>query len=413
MSDVRPVAIPVVSPIVKPPLWLLVMITISGTLAMHMFVPALPAAARAFDVSPAAMQMTISIYILGLAAGQLVYGPLSDGLGRRPMLLFGLALYTAGSLLAALAGDVHTLIAARLLQALGGCAGLALGRAMVRDTSTIDDSVRDLAMLNLMVMAGPGLAPLVGSLLSVHFGWRSIFVVLGCMGLVTLLFSWRHLPETSRPSGEVSLKALLRDYSRLLRLPSFVGYALGGGCTTTSMYGFIAAAPFIFVDELHRPLQEVGVYLGMLIIGMFVGNALTRRLIRVVRLERLLLVGNLIGLGSALTLLAVVLLGAVSVITVMIPICLLTLGAGLASPAAMTKALSVDAHLVGSAAGFYGFSQMLVGVLSTSAVGLGRDPALAAATVLSIAAVLGLTGFWIGVKNERKDRTADSLAVRP
>jgi DHA1 family bicyclomycin/chloramphenicol resistance-like MFS transporter len=390
-----------VKAVVKAPLWLLVMITISGTLAMHMFVPALPAAAQTFGVSSAAMQATISVYILGLAGGQLVYGPLSDGLGRRPMLLFGLALYAAASLLAAMATSVHVLVFARLLQALGGCAGLALGRAMVRDTSSVDDSVRDLALLNLMVMVGPGLAPLVGSLLSVHFGWRAIFVMLAVLGSVTLLFSWRRLPETSRPSGQVSVGALLRDYGQLLRFPAFVAYALAGGCITTSIYGFIAAAPFLFVDQLHRPLQEVGAYLGMLIIGMFLGNALTRRLIRSVPIERLLVAGSLTCLVSALALLLMALLGQVSVISVMLPMFLMTLGAGISSPAAMTKALGVDAHLVGSAAGFYGFAQMVVGALCTTAVGLGSNPALAAGVVLSVAALLGQLGFWLGMRGER------------
>src|SRR3954463_15115575 len=109
-----------------PPMWLLVLITISGTMAMHMFVPALPDAARALATTAGEMQMAISIYIIGLAAGQLCYGPLSDALGRRPLLMIGLGLYAAGSIAAAFAPNLGTLLAARLVQALGGCAGLAL-----------------------------------------------------------------------------------------------------------------------------------------------------------------------------------------------------------------------------------------------------------------------------------------------
>ena len=118
-----------------PPMWLRVLFTISGTMAMHMFVTALPDAARSLGTTPGQMQMAISIYIIGLAAGQLCYGPLSDALGRRPMLITGLALYALGSVAAAFAPNLGTLLAARLLQALGGCAGLALGRAIVRDTT--------------------------------------------------------------------------------------------------------------------------------------------------------------------------------------------------------------------------------------------------------------------------------------
>lgn len=390
------------SPLVpRAPLWLLVLITISGTLAMHMFVPALPAAATALGVDSAAMQRTISIYILGLAFGQLAYGPLSDGLGRRPMLLVGLGLYTVAGFCAIFAGDVHTLVLARLVQALGGCAGLALGRAIVRDGAKLDDAVRDLAMLNLMMMVGPGFAPLIGSLISEHLGWRAIFVVLTSLGAVTLLCTWLLLPETGSPTGQVSARALARDYTQLLRSPVFLGFAIGGACMTTAIYAFIAAAPFIIGTELHRPLSEVGIYLGLLIVGMSVGNALTRRLIRSVSADRLLMAGAWLSLGSAASLLLVVASGAVSVAWIVGLVSLFAVGAGLASPAAMSRALGVDAHLVGSAAGLYGFGQMAVGALCTYAVGFGRDPALAAAVVLSTAALLGLVAFSLGMVARR------------
>jgi DHA1 family bicyclomycin/chloramphenicol resistance-like MFS transporter len=388
----------------KAPLWLLVLITISGTLAMHMFVPALPDAARTFGASTAAMQMTISVYILGLAVGQLIYGPLSDGLGRRPMLIVGLSLYTVAGLAAALASGVQTLVAARLFQALGGCAGLALGRAIVRDRAQADEAVRDLALLNLMMMVGPGLAPLLGSGLTVAFGWRSIFLLLAALGGVTLLFTWRLLPETSRPTGNISVAALVRDYALLLRSPRFMGFALGGGCATTSIYAFIAAAPFILSSQLHRSLHEVGLYLGLLMVGMSLGNALTRHLIRKVSLERLLIAANLVSMASAMTLLVVTLIGALTVAGVMGPMFLFALGAGASSPAALTKALGVDSTLIGSAAGLYGFTQMAVGALCTFAVGIGQNPALAAACVLTVAAVLGQAGLWVALGSERTTR---------
>ena len=141
------------------PLWLLTLITFSGTLAMHIFVPALPEAARDLGASIGGMQMTVSVYIFGLAVGQLAYGPLSDRFGRRPVLMAGLVLYALAGLAAAFAPDVHSLIVARLLQALGGCAGLVIGRAIVRDTALPQEAARRLAMMNLMVAIGPGAAP--------------------------------------------------------------------------------------------------------------------------------------------------------------------------------------------------------------------------------------------------------------
>ncbi|TAM34028.1 MAG: Bcr/CflA family efflux MFS transporter [Burkholderiaceae bacterium] len=387
----------------KAPLWLLVLITISGTLAMHMFIPALPSVAHDFGASIAAMQMTISVYILGLAGGQLVYGPLSDSFGRRPLLIAGLALYVVAGLAAALSINVHTLIVARLFQALGGCAGLVLGRAIVRDTASAGEAVRDLALLNLVMMIGPGFAPLIGSVLTVSFGWRSIFVVLAVLGAGTFAFSWRLLPETGRPTGSVRAASLLHDYRTLLRSPTFVGFALGGGCATTSAYAFIAAAPFIISGQLHRPLQEVGLYLGLLMLGMALGNAVTRYLVRRVALERILIAANALSVASALALFVVVLLGDLTVVDLVGLLFVFTLGAGAASPAALTKALGVDSRLVGSAAGLYGFTQMAVGALCTSLVGIGHSAALASAIILTVAAALGQAAFWVGVRCERTE----------
>jgi DHA1 family bicyclomycin/chloramphenicol resistance-like MFS transporter len=210
------------------PLWLLVLITFSGTLAMHMFVPALPPAAQDLGASAAAMQGTISLYIVGLAIGQLIYGPLSDCFGRRPVLMVGLVLYTAAGIAAVLASSVQMRVTARFIQALGGCTGLVLGRAMVRDVSAPEDAVRRLAGMNLVVVIGPALAPLAGSVLSSTLGWRSIFLVLIGLGAANILFAWRLLPETGRPTGSISVLGLGRDYQRLLSSPAFLGYAIGG-----------------------------------------------------------------------------------------------------------------------------------------------------------------------------------------
>jgi DHA1 family bicyclomycin/chloramphenicol resistance-like MFS transporter len=385
----------------SPPTWLLVMITISGTLAMHMFVPALPYAAQHFSTSMATMQMTISLYIIGLAVGQLFYGPLSDAYGRRPLLMIGLALYAVAGLAAAFAGDVHQLIAARLLQALGGCAGLALGRAIVRDTAQSDTAVPRLALMNLMMMIGPGLAPLIGSAVSSAFGWRGIFVLLAVLGLIALLAAWRLLPETGRPSGKFSPAILVKDYKSLLGSPLFVGYALGGSCATTAMYGFIATAPFILTIQLHRPLHEVGYYLALLIFGMSIGNALTSRLIRSMSIQRLLLSGNVLSVISALLFLLTTIGEHLTLGGTMMLMFFFTMGAGISSPAALTKAVSVNPALVGSAAGLYGFTQMAVGAVCTSMAGLGNNPAMTVAIVLTAAAVLAQVSFQIALARER------------
>ena len=392
-------------PLVKrsAPLWLLVLVTFSGTLAMHMFVPALTVAGHDLHVDAATIRMTISVYIFGLAVGQLVYGPLSDVFGRRPTLLAGLALYTAGGLVATLAPNVGVLIAARLVQAAGGCAGLLLGRAIVRDTAESNDAVRRLALMSLMTMVGPGLAPLVGSLLAGSLGWRAIFVVLTALGVLNFVVSWRLLPETGTPGGRISVASVARDYRALLGSPRFLGFAFGGGCATTSFYGFIAAAPFIFINELHRPLHEVGLYLGLLSVGVSLGNILASRLVGRFSIQRLLVAGNLVSLAAAVVLLATFLAlrpGAFVTEALMIVYCV---GAGLCSPAVSTLSISVDPRLIGSAAGLYGFMQMTIGAACTTLAGLGADPAVAACAVLVGAALLAQAAFRVALRTPAGD----------
>ncbi len=369
------------------------MVTIGGTLAMHMFIPALPDAARQLGSSNGQMQQTITVYIMGMALGQLIYGPISDALGRRPVLLAGLSLYTVASLLAFIAPSTDMLIGARLLQALGGCAGLALGRAIARDTATPENAVGSLALLNLMMMMGPGISPSIGSGLDAVFGWRSIFAALALMGLVTAICVWRLLPETGRPTGQLNWRTVRTDYRTLLGSPQFLGFAIGGGGATTSLYAFIAAAPFIFIEQLHTSKAEVGLILGLLMGGMALGNVLARQLIQRVSLDKLMLGGNLLSLSCAGALLALTLMQQLNVVLAVSLMTLFTIGSGMTSPAALAKALGVHPQLTGSAAGVYGFAQMAVGGICTMAASVGDNPSLSAFSVLLIAGMLGQLGF--------------------
>jgi DHA1 family bicyclomycin/chloramphenicol resistance-like MFS transporter len=190
------------------------------------------------------------------------------------------------------------------------------------------------------------------------------------------------------------------DYSTLLRSPQFIGFAIGGGCATTSVYAFIATAPFIFAGELHRPLHEVGFYLGLLVSGMTVGNALTARLVTQIRIERLMLGGNLLSIVGAAGLLATIILGDMGVANTLAWMFLFTCGAGMTSPAALTKAVSVNPPLTGSASGLYGCTQMTIGAICTSLVAFGQHPALSAAIILLAAALIAQITFRMALRKK-------------
>jgi MFS transporter, DHA1 family, multidrug resistance protein len=335
-----------------PPLWLLALITFSGTFAMHIFVPALPIVALDLHASISTVQMTVSLYILGLAVGQLFYGPLSDRFGRRRVLIAGLVIYTASGLAAALAPTIHVLICARLFQALGGCVGLVIARAIVRDTSEPKDTARRLALMNLMVTLGPGVAPVIGNLMAYSLGWRSIFLFLCLLGIANFILTATRLSETGARTN-TDLGILARNYWSLLVSPRFIGYSVGGGCATTSVYAFIAVAPFVFVNELHRPPHEVGIYLAILIAGIWIGSMLASRLIHRLPMVPLLIGTNSISVAAVAILLGGILAGHLSLWLAVSTVFIFSVGVGTAAPMALTQAISVNPYVVGSASVLY------------------------------------------------------------
>ncbi|GJD46387.1 Inner membrane transport protein YdhC [Methylobacterium cerastii] len=372
----------------KAPLPLLVAVTMTGTLALHVFVPALAAAAADLGTTPAAAQLTITLYLVGLASGQLVYGPLSDRFGRRPVLLGGLSLYLLGLLLAIPAQSIGVLVVARILQSLGACGSLVIGRAMVRDVSTSPDATRKLAILTLAMTLTPALAPGLGGLISDAFGWRAVFVALAA--LVAVLGILVLLPETNRHKTPLpGIGAMAAGYLRLLRNPTFRAYVVAGSCAGTSLYAFLAVAPFLLVDRLGRSTQEVGLDCLIVVFGMVAGATLASRLAGRVPILRAARSGNWLCLAGAASLLAIDQAGGLSVTSLIAPLVLYAVGVGLLGPNAVAGLMNVDPHAAGSASSLYGFLQMAFGAGFTLVVAAWHDASATpvAATLLGAALI--------------------------
>src|SRR4051794_40580995 len=383
---------------VKAPFPLLVAMTACGTLGMHVIIPALPATARALDMSISTAQLTITLYLIGLAAGQLLYGPVSDRLGRRPVLLAGLALFTVASIATALASNAATLIGARILQSIGGCAGLVLGRAAVRDAAAPDKAAGQLALLGLVLALVPAIAPAIGGFITAYVSWRGSYVLLAVVGGLSLLGCVLLMPETMTPHATPG-RSLVAAYRRFLRSPTFLGYAVGGACTTTAFYGFMSASPFIFETRLHQPTQRIGLYYLCLMLGVALGSTLANRLAERLSLLTALRIANGLGiLGAALFALADA-ADALSVLTVVAPVTVFMIGAGMASPFALTGAVSVNPRAIGTASGMYGFFQMGYGMLCTIVVESWHPGAVyPVAAVLLGSAVLGQIAMMVAAR---------------
>ena len=337
------------------------------------------AAAKDLHATPAALELTVSLYILGLAVGQLVYGPASDRFGRRPALLVGLSIFTIASIAGLFAPDTHMLVLARFFQAVGGCSGLALARAIIRDTSQAHEAARRLALTNLLVTAGPAVAPLIGAGLSSLWGWRTILMGLTALGVANFVLAWHILPETRPEALVVGASRYARDYVGLLRSRQFLGYAIGGACATTSLYAFIACAPFIFVDRLQVPSASVGLYLALLVSGLWLGSLIASRLIGRFSLTGFVVVANAVSVVAAASFLGLVLTERATLVGIVGTMFAFSVGVGAAAPAALVKAISVNPRVTGTASGLYGSVQMAVGAALVALAGLGANPALASA----------------------------------
>lgn len=370
------------------PLWLLGTIALGAIMTAHIFIPALPFAARSLGTSTRAIQLTITIYILGLAAGQLIYGPLADWLGQRRVLIAGLCIYILASAAASLAATASALIGIRLVQSLGGGVGLVLARAIARRGCEPREATRRQAMMNLVITLGPALSPLVGGTIAAFLGWRMIFVLLTVLGCVNLTGAWLLIPDADQTG--IDGRTVLRNYLKLLVTPAFLSYSIAGGCFTTSMYALIGAAPFILVRHFGYAADRIGPVLALATGGIWIGSIVASRLAHRVNTLHLLMIGGLCVCASALSFLILVMGGWLTVPALVMAMGLFLLGAGLSGPPALTLAINVNPLASASGSGIYGATQMAIGAACSFAGTLSPDPAQGAAVTITAAATIGL-----------------------
>jgi DHA1 family bicyclomycin/chloramphenicol resistance-like MFS transporter len=367
----------------------LVAATALGPFAMQVFLPALPAIQEDFGVGAATAQLAFSLSAFSIAAAMLFYGPISDRLGRRPALLGGLAVYLLGSLICWISPSMPVLIVGRVVQAAGGCAGIVLTRAIVRDLYTLDQSARVLAYITMAMVAAPMLAPAIGGLLADLWGWRSVFAAGALAGVLILLAAWTLVAETARPAARSTTAPRSgMAFLRLLRSLAFLGYALNGAFLIAVFYAFLAAAPFLMIKVLHRPASEYGMLFALVSAAFMVGNFIAARLGG----DRMILIGSVGSLASMLLLLTLVLSGRWSPWALFLPTSLGAFAQGLALPTSQAAFVSVDPHAAGTASGLGGFLQMGIAAVAAQVVGSIQDGTphpMAVGMVLCAGAALG------------------------
>ncbi len=377
-----------------------------GPLSTDMYLPALPQMTHAFSADVGTVQLTLSAFLAGFAAAQLVYGPMSDRFGRRPCLLAGMALFVVASIASVFAPDIETLIAARFVQAVGACAGPVIGRAMIRDVHTPERGARMLAYIGSAMAVAPLIAPSIGGLLAVRFGWSSVFVALSAIGVTLLITAALLMPETNRrldPDATRPLRMVER-YRLLLLSRTYVAYTAANACVFGGLFAFISGSSFVFIDFLGVPTEWFGACFATAVAGYIVGTALTGRLVNRVGIPPMLRAGAVVAGVAGAGLAALAWGGVATIAAVLAPMFVYMIGMGMAMPTAMAGAIGPFPHMAGAASALLGFVQMTVAALVGFAVGQWDDGTQVPMTTAT--ALMGLGVFVAAMVAARQQRHA-------
>jgi DHA1 family bicyclomycin/chloramphenicol resistance-like MFS transporter len=386
---------------------LLAMLTALGPLSTDMFLPSLPDIAHVLMAPTARVQLTVSSYLIGFAAGQMIYGPLSDRYGRRPALLAALALYLASTLGCAAAQSVDPLIAARFLQGIGGSGSIVLARAIVRDLYSGVRAARELSLLGSISAFAPIVAPMIGGVLQTAFGWRASFAVMAAAAIVAALVAARLLPETLRrqAGAAMSVRSMIAGYGTVVRHPEFLVYL---GILTASyagLFAWVSGASVVLQGVYGLSAVAFGFTFSLGAAGYMVGATIAARLVVRLGLNRTMGLGVVVIALGGFALVAVVAAG-VPGIWLVAAMAIYLAGLGLAMPQAMAAALTPFPDRAGTAASLMGLVQQTVAAIVAAVVGnyLGRS----AWPVAGVVATMGCLTFLLwALTDELRRRTAE------
>jgi MFS transporter, DHA1 family, multidrug resistance protein len=365
-------------------------LTALTALSIDMSLPALPRLTEVFATTPDRAQLTLSVFLIGFAIGQLAYGPISDRYGRRPVLLFGLVVYTLGGIGCALASSIDQLILCRLLQGLGGCVGRVMGPAIVRDEFHAQKGAQVLSYVTLVMALAPLIAPVIGGYLLVFADWQAIFLSLAAFGAVVLVVIAARFAESSKHHDPqaTEITTLLRNYAHFLTNRACLGYALINCFVFAGLFSYISGSSFVYIEVFGLPSHVYGMLFGVTAIAFMSGAFLNGRVVRRKAPQAVLRIGLALVLVAGGAMLAGALL-VPSVLSVLLAIMIYVFGMAFVFPNATAAAMEPMPRMAGVASSLLGSSQMAIGSVTGYLVNRFYDKTpLAMASGIAIASLL-------------------------
>jgi DHA1 family bicyclomycin/chloramphenicol resistance-like MFS transporter len=385
---------------------MLAMLIALGPLSTDMYLPSLPSIASALGAETSRVQLTLSVYLVGFAAGQIFYGPVSDKIGRKPTVLFGLGLYCLASAACALAQSIEVLIAARFVQALGAAGPIVLGRAIVRDIYEGAAAGRELSRMGMVMGLVPALAPIIGGFLEPLFGWRSNFLAVLIAAAVLAASVVVLLPETLRQARPepISLREILRGFGVLLAHAGYRRYVCLAGLTYAGLFSFISGSSFVLQKVYGLAPFAFGLSFGSSVIGFIIGTIIAQRIVMKRGMDGTIAIGVACLAAGGSLMLALMMAGTGSSLEVTVPMAIYTMGVGLVLPQANASAMMPFPDRAGAASSLQGLVQMSFAAIVGAALGhlLDRSALLMPAFI----SAMGLAALFVFHSSRHWNREA-------
>jgi DHA1 family bicyclomycin/chloramphenicol resistance-like MFS transporter len=386
----------------------LALLTAFGPVATDMYIPSMPDIGRSLDASVGAVQLTLSAYLVAFAFGQIVYGPISDRFGRKPVLLAALGLFCASSLVCAAAASIETLIVARAFQALGGSGAIVLARAMVRDLYVGERAGRELSRMGAIMSFAPVIAPLVGAVVQAEFGWHASFMVIAAIGLVAATITWRAMPETLHCGVATPISSIMKSHHLFTGNRAFLAYLSIIGCSYAGLFAWISASPFVLQNLYGLSPIGFGIAFAAASIGSLAGGAIATSIVTRIGLDRTIGIGTLALAGGGISMAAGQALGFAPIAALVLSMVTYQIGLMLALPQAIVGAMTPFADRAGTASSLVGLVQQISAALLGTIV--GRAVGQSAWPLAGAVALVGCLSFVLWAGSRRLRMEGDRLA---